>query len=179
MSSEFERALDFVLEMEGGYTNDPADHGGATNKGITQSEYTDWLKVNHLPARLVADILDADLREIYRTEYWLLGRCDQMPWPVNLAHFDACVNVGVGQAAKFLQRSVGAKADGLVGPKTLEALNGKLKTSSAMAAALRLVRPRALFYKQLVEKDSSQKRFLNGWLNRLTSLWRVVRGGVW
>jgi lysozyme family protein len=32
MSADFRRAVAFVLKEEGGYTNDPVDRGGATNK---------------------------------------------------------------------------------------------------------------------------------------------------
>jgi hypothetical protein len=60
--------------------------------------------------------------DIYLHDYWLAGRCDRMPWPVSLAHFDACVNTGVTQAAKFLQRTVSTRDDGLIGPLTLGAL---------------------------------------------------------
>lgn len=38
----FERALARVLEMEGGYSDDPYDPGGPTNLGITLSVYADW-----------------------------------------------------------------------------------------------------------------------------------------
>ena len=122
--------------VEGGYTDDPSDHGGATNKGITQREYAEWLRLNHLPKRKVADILNVDVREIYWSEYWLAGRCDRMPWPLCLAHFDACVNVGVGQAAKFLQRALGCKDDGAIGPRMLAALRGALESGFANATAV-------------------------------------------
>lgn len=38
-SPEFEACLPFVLKEEGGYSNTPGDHGGATNYGIIQREY--------------------------------------------------------------------------------------------------------------------------------------------
>ena len=169
-SGDFERALAFVLGVEGGYTNDPSDHGGATNKGITQREYSEWLRVNHLPKRNVADILNADVREIYWSEYWLEGRCDRMPWPLCLAHFDACVNVGVGQAAKFLQRALCVRDDGVIGPRTLEALKGAIEKDPPCAVAERLVEQREPFYRRLAENEVSQQRFLEGWLNRVEKL---------
>jgi lysozyme family protein len=58
-----------------------------------------------------------------------------MPWPVSLVHFDACVNMGVTQAARFLQRSVGAEPDGRIGPKTLEALRALLERETPLAVA--------------------------------------------
>jgi len=131
---DFERALTFVLSVEGGYTNDPSDHGGATNKGITQREYTEWLGLNRLPKRSVADILNADFCEIYWCDYRLEGRCERMPWPLCLVHFDAGVNVGVGQAAKFLQRALGCKDDVAIEPVTLKSLRGALEKDSPRVA---------------------------------------------
>ena len=64
-SKEFELALNFVLEREGGYVNDPDDKGGATNKGITQNTYNSWLKSVGKPAKDVKNITDAEVKEIY------------------------------------------------------------------------------------------------------------------
>jgi lysozyme family protein len=109
-------------------------------------------------------------KEIYREEYWLKGKCDQMPWPVSLAHFDACVNTGLGQAAKFLQRVIGVDADGAIGPKTLKALTLAVGTRSPGAIAEDIVSLREKFYKQLASKNEDDKDFLDGWLNRVKDL---------
>jgi lysozyme family protein len=169
-STPFERALDFVLEVKGGYTNDPVDRGGATNKGILQRVYDRYRKAEGLRPADVRHILNIEVEEIYRDVYWLEGDCDRLPWPVNLVHFDACVNTGVTQAARFLQRAVGADPDGRIGPKTLEALRSLLTRETPLAGAERLLLRREPFYRRLVQVDPSQKRFLQGWLNRVEKL---------
>jgi lysozyme family protein len=169
-STPFERALDFVLEVEGGYTNDPVDRGGATNKGILQRGYDRYRKAEGLRPADVRDILNVEVEEIYRDNYWLEGDCDRLPWPVSLVHFDACVNTGVTQAARFLQRSVGAEPDGRIGPKTLEAVRVALEKHAPVALAERLLLRREPFYRRLAQVDPSQKRFLQGWLNRVEKL---------
>ena len=103
-----------------------------------------------------------------------VGDCDRLPWPVSLVHFDACVNTGVTQAARFLQRSVGADPDGRIGPKTLEALRSLLTRETPLAVAERLLLKREPFYRRLVQVDPSQKRFLQGWLNRVSSLKKAL-----
>jgi lysozyme family protein len=110
------------------------------------------------------------VEEIYRDDYWLEGDCDRLPWPVSLVHFDACVNTGVTQAARFLQRSVGAEPDGRIGPKTLEAVRAALEKHAPLALAERLVSKREPFYRRLVQVDPSRKRFLQGWLHRAEKL---------
>ena len=174
MTPDFQRALAFVLKAEGGYTNHPADRGGPTNKGILQREYDQYRRRKGLPAADVRDILQTEVEDIYLHDYWLAGRCDRMPWPVSLAHFDACVNTGVTQAAKFLQRTVGTRDDGLIGPLTLGALTGELKREALGALAQRLARQRIRFYRQLVERDPEQRVFLKGWLNRVTKVEQLL-----
>jgi lysozyme family protein len=170
MSSDFQRALAFVLKAEGGYTNHPSDRGGPTNKGILQREYDQYRRDNGLPSADVRDILNPEVEDIYLHDYWLAGRCDRMPWPVSLAHFDACVNTGVTQAAKFLQRTVGTRDDGLIGPLTLGALKLVLAREAPGALAERLARQRIAFYRELAKRDPEQRAFLKGWLNRVEAV---------
>jgi len=80
------------------------------------------------------------------------------------------VNTGVTQAARFLQRSVGADPDGRIGPKTLEALRSLLTRETPLAVAERLLLRREPFYRRLAQVDPSQTRFLQGWLNRVAKL---------
>jgi lysozyme family protein len=40
----FKEAVEKVLVHEGGYIFHPADKGGATNLGITQRVYDEWMK---------------------------------------------------------------------------------------------------------------------------------------
>jgi lysozyme family protein len=174
MSSDFQRALSFVLKAEGGYTNHPSDRGGPTNKGILQREYDQYRRAEGLPPADVRTILNAEVADIYLHDYWLAGHCDKMPWPVSLAHFDACVNVGVGQAAKFLQRAVGTREDGVVGPLTLGALTSALERESPGALAVRLARQRIPFYRELAKRATDQRVFLQGWLNRVGLLVAAV-----
>lgn len=172
--SDLNKALTFVFKAEGGFCNDKNDRGGATNLGIIQREYDVWRKGKGLPTRSVRDITKDEATEIYTDEYWLAGKCDKMPWPVNIAHLDACVNTGVHQAAKFLQRAVKAQDDGIVGPGTLRALGEACAEQGAEEIARKMIDARKPFYKGLVEKDPTQKDFINGWLNRVENLRQAI-----
>ena len=85
-----------------------------------------------------------------------------MPRSASLSHFDACVNVGVAQAAKFLQRIVGTREDGVVGPLTLGALTSALERESPSSLAGLLARQRIPFYRGLAKRDPAQRVFLSG-----------------
>jgi lysozyme family protein len=128
------------------------------------------------PCALVRRVLETPLfvqaavADIYLHDYWFAGRCDRMPWPVSLAQFDACVNTGVVQAAKFQQRTVATRDDGLIGSLTLEALTSALERDSLGALAVRLARQRIAFHRELARSDPEQRVFLSGWLNRVEVL---------
>lgn len=108
----FERAVLFILDEEGGYANDPHDAGGETKFGISNRAYPD-LDIKNLSA--------SDAVRIYQRDYWARLRCDELPRGLNLLVFDAAVNQGQPAAAMMLQQAAGVKADGIVGPITLKA----------------------------------------------------------
>lgn len=110
MSFDFNKALKVVLQYEGGYVNDTKDPGGETKYGISKRSYP-HLDIKSLSLK--------DVEPIYRKDYWQVCACDQMPWPVSMVVFDTAVNMGVKTAAQILQEVVGAKADGVIGPKTI------------------------------------------------------------
>lgn len=168
----FDRCLAHVLDMEGGYSDDPYDPGGPTNKGITLAVFARHLGValgdrnrDELNARLIA-IDAASVRAIYLRRYWQPSRADEMPPPVALMHFDASVNHGVIGAAKLLQATLGVEADGEIGPITMAALgNADPDHLAAAYAEARRARYRALphFW-----------RFGAGWLNRVAATMRMA-----
>lgn len=123
----FERAYRFVLDAEGGWTDDPRDPGGPTNLGLTLRDLSDYCGVA-LDGRSRGALLQAlralsvdQARPIYRRLYWASAMCPDLPAPVAVIHFDCSVNQGVGGAARLLQQALGVKVDGKVGRETLSA----------------------------------------------------------
>lgn len=128
MSSNYSTVIPLVLAHEGGYVNHPKDPGGATNKGVTQGTYDSHRRRKGLPKRSVRQITEAEVQEIYRTQYWDKVAGDELPAGVDYAVFDFAVNSGPSRAVKVLQRIVGAAVDGIIGDETIS------KTCAAAAA---------------------------------------------
>ena len=106
-------ALAHVLEMEGGYSDDPYDPGGPTNKGITLAEFAKWRGVTvtaQSRAQMIAAVERSSttirVADIYRARYWQPASCALLPEAVALMHFDAAVNHGVGGATRLLQAAL-------------------------------------------------------------------------
>lgn len=165
MDAKFMQALVLILKNEGGYVNNPADPGGATNKGIIQSVYDTYLKSKGQAPKDVKFIYDAEVQEIYYNNYWRAAKCDKLLPKIAVVHFDAAVNCGVGQAAKFLQRALGVKDDGVIGSMTLAKLS--MYTDNETEITQKYLDERKKFYNDLVAKKPTLKVFLKGWLNRL------------
>lgn len=170
----FKNALAFVLLQEGGFCDHPADRGGATNKGITQSVYDSYRTKNGQAVRSVQDIEDQEVVDIYRAGYWEAAGCHKMEDPdLQLLVFDWAVNSGPGAPVKRLQKMVGVEQDGKVGPATLAAIaKHREKYGAKMVAQLTVQRVR--FYMDLVAKNPSQGVFLEGWLRRSMDLLEAI-----
>jgi lysozyme family protein len=126
MKENFEYALSLTLAHEGGWSDHPKDPGGATNMGVTIGTLKRLgIDVDGDGDSDIADLRKlrpVDVEKVYRAFYWAAVKADLLPSGVDLAVFDFAVNSGPAQAAKMLQRAVGATPDGDIGPKTLAAL---------------------------------------------------------
>lgn len=171
-SAPFSNALPFVLRWEGGYVNHPADPGGATNKGVTQKVYSDWLQRQGRADASVSVLNDEDMAAIYEEGYWKPARCQELPQPLDQVQFDTAVNMGVGRAIRFLQEAVGAAVDGGFGDGTRKCL-AQAEPAQALTRYLEI---REKFYKNLVDSKPDLGVFLKGWLNRLNALRSFVLG---
>ncbi len=132
MKANFEKALAYVLEHEGGYVNHPRDPGGATNKGVTQAVYDGYRKMRGRGLQSVKFISDEELQAIYKFQYWDAVRGDLLPTGVDYAVFDFAVNSGVKRASKYLQAVVGVAQDGIIGARTIAAVDSPPATINAL-----------------------------------------------
>lgn len=162
----FSRSLPFVLRWEGGFVNNPADPGGATNKGVTQAVYDAWRKRRALPERPVREIDDDEVATIYEGDYWMPPRCDVLGRGLDLVQFDTAVNMGVGRAVRMLQATLACGVDGDFGGETLRAVE-QCDLGGAVAG---YCDRREAYYRGLVAKKPALGIFLKGWLNRLNAL---------
>lgn len=143
-----------------GYVNISADKGGETKYGIAQ---------NSNPETKVRDLNLATAMDVYYYKYYLKSASDKLPFPLNIIHFDGCVNHGVGRACKFLQTAAGMnlnQIDGQIGPGTL----AKINSCDMKEIILSLSKIRAKFYNDIVVKNPSQGIFLKGWMRRINEV---------
>lgn len=162
----------FILSWEGGFVNDPADAGGATNKGVTLAT---WRKVGYDKNRDgVIDVADLKLisdedaiNVTLKPHYWdKIKATDIHDQSVANILADWAWGSGPASAAKAIQRMVGVTADGVVGPKTIAAINAH----EPKTLFNRIKAERERFFKQCVANRPANAKFLRGWLRRLSCI---------
>lgn len=164
--AHIEKLTPFIIKWEGGYVNDPLDHGGATNMGVTIHT---WKQVGY--DKNGDDIIDAhDMKLLTKEDFNMVLRLYWNRWKADEIHNQALANLLVdwvwasgSWGIKIPQYLLGLKNDGVVGPKTLQAVNGQ----DPEELFTRVWNERAAFLKRIVDRDKVQRRFFAGWMNRL------------
>jgi len=149
----FDYALKTILFWEGGISDDKHDPGGKTKWGLS----TRFLK--KIGIKKVDVVTREMMKSIYANYFWFECKCDELPSYLSLAVFDCAVNQGVPRASKILQKTVGVKVDGIIGPKTISAT----KTMRSQLALRDYMARRAIHYSSL----SNIIRYGLGWFRRL------------
>ncbi|KPC52581.1 glycoside hydrolase family 108 protein [Amantichitinum ursilacus] len=164
-----------LLEFEGGFVNNPADPGGATNKGITLATFQIHAQpLLGIPPNLanLKALTDEQAFKIYKAAYWDVLHGDEIPdQPLAEILFDFYVNAG-GNAVRLLQKLLNEKptgamlnADGLFGAATLKAL----LAAEPVDLYRRYKAGRRAYYQDLAARRPALAQFLKGWLRRTDS----------
>ena len=156
---DFDRAFDLLISHEGGFVHRPFtdDPGGATKYGITEKV----ARANGYTGAMQDLTLDFS-KSVYRKQYWDACQCDAMPDSIRYPLFDAAVNSGVGQAIKWLQSSVGVKADGVIGPMTRQSVN----MAAPQVVRQKMIGARLRFMTNLSNWTANAK----GWSRRIAAI---------
>ncbi len=163
---DFNPAFEQMIVSEGGYTlhEVPGDRGGQTYAGISRKFHPDWEGWKLIDEEnLSSDTLKRLVKEFYKETYWVkIGANKMRHQIVAQIIFDFSVNAGKRTAIKLAQRIVGTTPDGLVGPKTINKINGINPGLFIRDYTIAKVER----YAYICNKDQTQCKFLLGWLNR-------------
>lgn len=164
--------IPFILKFEGGYVNDPDDRGGATNKGVTIATYRalgkwDNNKDGKIDEKDLKLITNEQWQIIFKNSFWDKIKGDDI---VNQSIADLIAD-WVWASGKYgitnTQKVLGVKQDGIVGTKTIAAING-YKNQKELFNKLKA--ERIAYVNRIVKANPSQKKFIKGWLNRINAI---------
>lgn len=169
--ADVKKLVPFILKWEGGFVNDPDDLGGATNMGVTIGAWKSCGYDKDGDGDIDVDDLHLLTREdvvnrVLKPHYWDRWKADEIK-SQSVANIlvDWAWASGV-HGIEIPQRLLGVKVDGIVGPKTLEAINRQ--------------NPRELFdrikiawfdfIEDICRQRPTNNKFKRGWMNRINDI---------
>jgi len=171
--ADFNQAYRLILANEGGYVNDTKDPGGETYKGIARKKQPDWIgwiiidamkKQANFPASLdQSQNLQAEIQRFYKVLFWdKIGGGQINDQEVANSIFDFAVNSGVSTSIGLAQQVVGASCDGVIGTKTIQAINSFQPDHFIAAFTVEKCRK----YIAICKKRPDSRKYFFGWIDR-------------
>ncbi|WP_282688624.1 MULTISPECIES: putative peptidoglycan-binding domain-containing protein [unclassified Streptomyces] len=168
--SAFDDAFESTVKLEA------ASGDNATAYGITEAV---GRKEGYMGA--MSELPLETAKKIYQDRYWRplqLDHIAEVSQPVALKLFDTGVNMGIGTAAKFLQRSLNAlnrqqadypdmRVDGAIGPKTVAAFRAfidKRKPQGETVLLKAISSLQGARYIEIAESREENEKYIFGWL---------------
>ena len=162
--ADYKKLIPTVLKFEGGFANHPSDPGGATNSGVTLSTFRSVYGKD----KTVQDLKNMTMEQweyIFKTRFWDRWKADDID---NQAIANLLVDwlwaSGV-YGIKYPQEVLGVKNDGIVGLKTLAAINYYPNKKELFE---KLWNRRKKHFEDIVRNRPQSKVFLKGWFRRLS-----------
>lgn len=172
--ANFNMAIATVLGNEGGYVDNPADRGGPTNYGITQTTLDYWRTENKRPLFSVDQLSLAEAKIIYQDLYWTPLQLDAISNQVlATVCLDLAVLRGVTSIIKNIQLNCAVAVDGKMGPLTTLAFQ-RQALQNARSLALEIVLHAQYLCADFCVRNPLQLQFLDDWITRTQNLVRMV-----
>lgn len=167
--ADINKLAPIIFRWEGGYANNKHDHGGPTNMGVTLST---WKQIGY-DKDGDGDIDIDDIKLLTKNDVMFVLRRYWNRWKADDIKNQSIANIlvdwvwGSGKwGIVYPQQLLGVKADGIVGPKTLAAVNNYPNQKELFD---KIKSRREKHFRDICKKDNTQYTNLNGWLNRLRS----------
>lgn len=163
-----------VVAVEGGFSDNPKDPGGATNHGVTEKVARDHGYDGHM-RDLTKEMAESIYYEDYIVKPGYVPFMERSP-AVALKVTDAGVNAGPGRSSRWLQSSLNAlnrdgkdypqlTVDGKVGPATVRAYDGLVDARGRVKACELVIKLMDSYQAQHYVSLTNLKTFTVGWVD--------------
>ena len=159
--ADYKKLIPTVLKYEGGYAGN-IDGKICTMKGVTLDTYRKYFG-RQKTCKELRGISNAEWEYIFKEGFWDRWKADEIN-NQSIANLlvDWCWTSGI-YGIKYPQRILGVKDDGIVGDKTIAAVNNYPNQKELFD---KLWNRRKKHFEDIA-KTHNRAKFLNGWLRRL------------
>lgn len=165
--ADYKKLVPYILKWEGGWSNDKADKGGPTMKGVTLAVYTAYRNKlgKSIPTQNdLKNISKEEWEDILKSMYWDRWKGDEINNQSIANLLVDWVWTSGSYGIVYPQRLLGLVDDGIVGPKTLSAINSYPNQKVLFD---KLWTRRKQHFTSIAKSRPNNQKFLKGWLNRL------------
>lgn len=152
-----------------GWSDKASDRGGKTQTGVTLTTYKSYCKTKGLREPTADDLRGITYdtwKDLLKTLFWDKWQADKiLNDSIAVLLVDWVWASGPSTIAK-VQKLIGTTPDGIVGPKTLTAIN----TAPQISLFGKIKERRVRFIESIIKNDPSQKVNYRGWMNRLNHI---------
>ena len=161
--ADYKKLIPTVLKYEGGYAGN-IDGKICTMKGVTLDTYRKYFG-RQKTCKELKGISNAEWEYIFKEGFWDRWKADEIN-NQSIANLlvDWCWTSGI-YGIKYPQRILGVKDDGIVGDKTIAAVNNYPNQKELFD---KLWNRRKKHFEDIA-KTHNRAKFLNGWLRRLSA----------
>lgn len=167
--ADVRKLVPFILKWEGGFIDDPDDLGGATNMGVTIGTYEAYCRKKGYSKPTVErlkNLTKEEWTEILKTMYWDRWKADEIKSQSVADILVDWVWASGAHGIKIPQRLLGVKVDGIVGPKTIAAVNAK--NPRELFDIIKIAR--FDFIEDICHQRPTNNKFKRGWMNRINDI---------
>lgn len=151
---------------EYGWADDPDDSGGQTMVGVTMATYEEYCRRKGYPKPTTERLMNLsynDWKSILKMLYWDKWKADEIRSQSIAEIVCDWVWASGNYGIKIPQQLLNVKVDGIVGPKTLEAVNSR--NPRELFDMIKIAR--FDFIEEICRKRPANNKFKRGWLNRI------------
>lgn len=161
--ADYKKLIPTVLKYEGGYAGN-IDGKICTMKGVTLDIYRKYFG-RQKTCKELRGISNAEWEYIFKEGFWDRWKADEIN-NQSIANLlvDWCWTSGI-YGIKYPQRILGVKDDGIVGDKTIAAVNNYPNQKELFD---KLWNRRKKHFEDIA-KTHNRAKFLNGWIRRLSA----------
>ena len=159
----------FAQAQKTGYAYDPDDSGGATMCGITIGTYREYCRIKGKRVPTIAQLRAITYQEwldVLRVLFWNKWKADQIQCQAIANILVDWVWASGGYSIRLAQKLLGVKQDGIVGAKTLAALNA----ANQKTLFDRIHARRIAYVEGIVRNRPKDAKYLKGWKRRINDI---------